>query len=118
MPPLNFDEARQVGNVAVHAVNAFDDDQNSFVAAALFVEQVIQRLPVVVRKRKTACARQDAALMHAVVAKGIVQDQIVRAAKRTNRSYVGGMAANVNDAIFGADHFGQLNLELPVKRTF
>jgi len=43
--PLDLDELRQVGNVAVHAVQALDDDQYALILQAALRQQLIQRFP-------------------------------------------------------------------------
>ncbi len=57
VPFFNFDEARQIGIIAVHAVNAFDGDQHAAVFVPQFAEQLIERLPIVVRETADGARR-------------------------------------------------------------
>ena len=112
--PLDLDEVRQVGNVAVHAVQAFDDDQHALVLQAALRQQLIQRLPIVVRERHAPRARQLAADERAVVDQRVVHDQILRPEQVADGRDIGGMAAHEHDAIVDAVHGGQRLLEFAV----
>ncbi|MCY1521775.1 hypothetical protein D9M68_566020 [compost metagenome] len=56
MALLDFDEAGQVGVVPVHAVDAFQHDQDAFELAPLVLQDVVQRFPVVVGEGQAAGA--------------------------------------------------------------
>ncbi|MNT70782.1 hypothetical protein D3C72_2092020 [compost metagenome] len=56
VPALHFDEAGQVGVIPVHAVDAFQHDQDTFELVALLIQDRVQRFPVVVREGQAACA--------------------------------------------------------------
>ena len=88
VPLLDFDELRQIGEVAVHAVDAFDDDQHAAIfAARISVEQLVERLPIVVRERPAAGAGEDRALDDAVVRQRVVQDQVAGAEQVADRPF-------------------------------
>ena len=94
VPLLDLDELRQVGEVAVHAVDAFDDDQHAAILAADFGQQLVERLPVVVRERPAASAGEDRALNDAVVRQRVVSDQVARAEQVADRRFVRRVAAD------------------------
>ena len=50
LPLLQFDQSRQVTDVAVHAVQPFRDDQHAFVAVADRLQHRIERREVIVRE--------------------------------------------------------------------
>ena len=91
---LDFDEPRQVGDVAVHAVHAFDRDQHAAIGRPQLGQQLVERLPIVVRKRPPAGAREDRALDDAVVRQRVVQDQVAGAEQVADRGFVRGVAAD------------------------
>ena len=47
---LDFDEPRQVGKIAVHAVDAFNGQQHAAIFVAILFQQAVGGLPVVVGK--------------------------------------------------------------------
>ena len=103
VPLLDLDEPRQIGIVAVHAVDAFDRDQHAAIFAAQLREQLIERLPIVVRERPPPRAGQDAALDDAVVGQRVVQDQIARAEQVADRRFVRRVTADEDDRVLRAD---------------
>ncbi len=112
--PLDLDEVRQIGNIAVHAVQPFDDDQYALVLQAALRQQLIERLPIVVGKRNAARARQLAAQERAVVDQRIMDDEILRAEQVADGRHVGGMAAHEHDAVVDAVYLGQGALQFTV----
>ena len=53
-----LDQTREVRDVAVHAVQAFNDDEAVFVFVAERIEQLFEGIQVVVRERTACGARQ------------------------------------------------------------
>ena len=45
---LQRDQPRQVGDVAVHGIQALDDDERALVEMAVLAQQLLQRVEVVV----------------------------------------------------------------------
>ena len=115
VPLLDLDEPRQVGKVAVHAVDAFDGDQHAAVFAAELRQQLIERLPIVVREGPPPGAGRSP-LHDAVVGQRVVQDQVAGAEQVADRRFVGRVAADEDDRIFDAEEFGDRPLQLAVDR--
>ena len=97
VPFLDLDEPRQIGKVAVHAVDAFDGDQHAAILVPQFAQQLIERLPIVVRERPPPCAGKNRTLHDAVVGQRVVQDQIAGAEQVADRRFVGRVAADEDD---------------------
>src|SRR5690606_12160108 len=57
VPLLYFDEARKIGEVAVHSIKPFHHDQNPFEIAALEIKDVVQCSPVIVSEGQATCTR-------------------------------------------------------------
>ncbi len=115
---LDLDELRQVRDVAVHAVDAFDGDQHAAVFAAQVGQQLVDRRANRYAGRPPPGAGENAALDDAVMRQGVVQDQIAGAEQVADRSFVGRMAADVDDGIFGADEFGNCPLQFAMHGLF
>ena len=115
---FHLDEAGQVGEVAVHAVKAFDGDQHALVAAANLAQQLVQALPVVVRKGAPLRAGKLDALQDAVVDQCVVNDQILGAEQIADAGYIGGMAADEDDAVLDAVKIGQRGLQIALDGAF
>ena len=49
----DLDELRQVWKVAVHTIDAFDDDENSAISRTQFRKRLVERVEVVMGKRST-----------------------------------------------------------------
>lgn len=115
---LDLDEARQVGVVAVHAVDAFQHDEDAFELAALVVEDGVERFPVVVGEGQAARAGELDALQDAVVDQFVVQHQVARAEEVADGGDVGGVAADEGDGVVHAVEGGDLGFEFAVHGAF
>ena len=109
---LEFHEARQFGEVAIHAVHALDGDQHAAIAVAHFGQQRVERLPVVMGKGATRSAGKLGALDDRVVGQNVVEDQIVRPQQVADGGDVGGMAGDEDDRGRGAQERGQGLLQI------
>src|SRR4051812_3828609 len=78
MPPLDLDEALQIREIAIHAVEAFVDDQHAFVAMAHRGEKVVERIEIVVWEEAPLGVRQLAAHDDTIMCEGIVDDEVLR----------------------------------------
>ena len=94
---LQLDEPRQVGDVAVHRIQALDDDERALVEMAMLLKQLLERLQIVVAEGQRRGARQLGADQHAVVGEIVVDDEIVRRQQRADGRDVGGVAADECD---------------------
>jgi hypothetical protein len=117
MAPLDLDEVRQIGNIAVHAVQPFDDDQHALVLQAALRQQPIERFPIVVRERHASRARQLAADQCAVVDQRIVHDQVLRPEQVSDGRHIGRVATDEHDAVVHAMGSGERLFEFAVDRT-
>ena len=117
IPPRQGAEGRQVGHVAVHAVMAFDHDQRPPGLTAVGGEEPLGGGNVVVRKVQAPGAGKLSALLDAVVAERVGQDEIRLAQQIANNGDVGGMTADEGDAILGAMKRRQPLLEGAMQRT-
>src|SRR5262245_11019142 len=98
---LDLDKTRQIGKIAVHAINALKHDQHALELAALLRQDGVERGPVVVRKGQALGARELDALQRAVVDQFVVQDQVSRSEQIADGSDIGGMTADKDDGIVG-----------------
>ena len=111
---LDLDEGRQVGDVTVLAVDAFDDDQHPAVLVTDVGEQLVERGVVVVRERPARGAGELAALHDAVVREAVVDHQVAFAEQVPDHGDVGGVAADQSDRVLGAEQLRQLELQFAV----
>src|SRR5260221_9300396 len=96
---LDVNQARQLGNVAVHAVQAFDDDQHALEQAADLTQDGIEGGGIVVRKGAARRTGELDAFQDAVMDETIVHDQVLWPEQMTDRGYVGGVAADEDHAV-------------------
>ena len=94
---LDFDKTREVGKVAVHAVDAFDRDQHAAEAVADAGEQRVERAPVVVREATARRAGEPSALQDRVVGEDVVDDEVARAHQVADRRDVGRVPGDEDD---------------------
>ena len=75
---LDVDEAREVGVVAVHAVDGFDGDEDAPEAVADARKERVERAPIVVGEPAAGRAGQSRALEDGIVGKDVVDDEVAR----------------------------------------
>src|SRR5262249_49943443 len=100
VPALDFHEFWQVGNIAVHAIEALDHDQRALELMAKRGEQRIERVQIVLRERAPLGAGQSSAGKIAVMREVFVDDQILWSNDGSDRGNIGCMAADKYGAIF------------------
>ena len=110
-------KAGEIGDVAVHAVMPFDNEQRMPMARAQLGEHLVGRFVVEMGERHAPRARQDRALHDAVVDQRIVDDHIVAPKQMADHRDVGRMAADQGDAVFGAVDSRQRLFELAMDRA-
>ncbi len=116
---LDGQEPRQVGGVAVHAVDAFDHDQDVAVFLAVAREQMVEMIQVVVAeffdlRRRAVGARDDA-----VMREFVDEDRVALAAHQPgDRRHIGEIAGDERQRAFHAKEFGDLRLERLVRGAF
>ena len=115
---LQLDDARQVGDVAVHAEQAFGDDAGALVLAAVLLEHLLQGIAVVVLVGVAVGAGKAGALHQGVVGETVIEDGVAVTEKETQGGDVGGVAAHIGDAVLDTVEVGQGALELAMGRTF
>ena len=77
VPPFDFDEPRQFGVVAIHAVQPFDRHDNTTMGAADVAQQLVDESGIVVRKRSAFRFRRERSLHDAVVGQFVIQNQVL-----------------------------------------
>ncbi len=75
---FRLNEFRQIGNITVHAVHAFDNDQHALMHMTIAFQQIIQGSPVIVGKRQSSRAGELAPGNDAVMNQTVMQEQILR----------------------------------------
>ena len=115
VPFFHLDETTQVGNVSIHAVDAFDGNEDAGVLPSDCVKQFVQRAPVIVRKCTMHRSRQLGALQNAVVRERIVDNEVTRTGKMTEDGRIGKIAADEHDRVFGSNQVGKLVFEFTVE---
>ena len=117
-PFLEGDEPGKIAKVAVHAVEAFGDDQDALVAIADRFQQRIERGEVVVREGSAFRARQMRAGDNAVVGERVVNDEVARTDEGADRRHVRRVPADESQAGVLPVVPGERRLERPMHRPF
>ena len=111
-------ESGHVGNVAVHAVYALDDDQHLGKMRAVDLQNVFQRFGIVVGEGLGNGPAQTAALLDGVVGQRVVNDQVAPAAEIAHHRHVGGMPAYADQRILGVLPVGDFPLQFLIQAFF
>ena len=117
VPPPELDQARQVGQIAVHAVHALRGHQHPGMPGRQFAQQPVERAEIVVRERPAPGPGQPDALQDAVVGELVVQREVRRAQQLADDPDVGGMTAHQGEGRLGAQQPGDGCLQLTVQRA-
>ena len=117
-PLLEGDEPGKIAEIAVHAVEAFGDDQDALVAIAARFEHRIERGEIVVRERSALRARQMRAADDAVVGERVVNNEVARADQGADRRHVRRVPADEGQAGVLPVVPGERRLERPMHRPF
>ena len=115
---LDVDKAREVGKVAVHAVDALDGDEDAPEAVADAREQRVERAPVVVRESAAGRARKPRALQDRVVGEDVVDDEVARTHQVPDRRDVGRVPRDEDDRRGRAEKCGERAFELAMDLLF
>ena len=115
---LDVDEAREVGVVAVHAVDAFDRDQHAAVAVADAREEHVERAPVVVGETAAGRAGEPRALEDRVVRQDVVDDEVARAHQVPDGRDVGRVPRDEDDRRRRAEEGRECALEVAMDLLF
>ena len=118
MPFLDVDEARQVGVVAIHAVDAFDRDEYAAVAVADACEERVERAPIVVGESAAGCAGEPRTLENRVVGQDVVDDEVSRAHQVPDGRDVGRVPGDEDDRRGRAEKSGERVLEVAMDLLF
>ena len=117
VPLLDLDEPRQVGVVAVHAVDALDRHYDPPILPAQVPQQSVELDMVIVAERSLARLRGGGPLHDAVVRQLVVEDQVARAEQVVEHRCVGAVAAGKHHGPLGADKVGQRGVEFVEDRV-
>ncbi len=115
---LDGDEMRQVGEVAIHAVDAFDRDQHAAMAVADSREEHVERAPVVVGESATGGPREPCALQYRIVGQYVVRDEVSRTQQVPNGRDVGRVPGDEDDRRRCAEKRRERVLEVTVNLLF
>ena len=110
----NLHELGEIREVAVHAVDTFDDDQHTAVPLALFGEGCIEGFVIIVWERSASASGKNGSLDDAVVGQGIVKDQVLLADDVSDDRFVGGVTTHHDDRVFHPDPVRDFLFELTV----
>src|SRR6516164_7285801 len=113
-----LDETRQVGEIPVHAVNAFEDHDDALVVAAMTLQQIVEHLPVIMPKGDASGAGEQGAHLNAVVDQLVVQDQILRAEEMRDRRDVRPVPADKGKTRLGIEKLGECAFEFDMDGSF
>ena len=111
-------DARQIRDIAVHAEEAFGDNDRVFAVRAFFLKHSFQRVTVVVIVGETLGTRQTGPLQQGIVCKPVVKNAVFFAKEKTQGRDIGGMTADVDNAVFDIVKFGETLFQKSVWRTF
>src|SRR5882762_2625312 len=117
VPLLDVDQARQLGNVAVHAVQALHDDEYALEQAADLAQDGIEGDGIVVRKGAPRCARELDPFQDTVMDETVVHHQVLGPEEVADRRYIGRVAADKHHAILNFVERRQRLLELALDGT-
>lgn len=117
-PFLEGDKFRKIAKIAIHAVEAFRDNQDALIAIARRFEHRIERAEVVVREGPAFRARQMRAGDDAVVGKRVVNNKVSRTDEGADRRYVRCVPADEGQAGVLTIVTGERRLERPMHRPF
>ena len=108
------DELRQVGEVAVHAVDALDHHEHAPILATDLGEELLGSVEIVVRERPAAGPGEHGTLQETVVGERVVEHEVAGADDVADHRLVRRMAADKRDRVFRAHEPGDFPLELLV----
>ena len=115
---LDPDEIGHGGDIAVHAVGAFNDNQHLLIIGALALQNGFQRSRITVGEGPGGCLTEPAALLYGVVRQGVIQNQVVFSAEISDEGYIGGMTAHADNGILCMLPVRQFPFQLPVNLLF
>ena len=115
VPLFDLNECRQLRDIAIHTVDAFNHDEGSAETGTRLPENLVQSLPVVVGKRKVRCLGELASLENAVVDQGIMNDEVEFAEQMADSGHVGGMPAHKDQAVFRSNQTGNFFLNFTMQ---
>ena len=92
MAPGNFNEARQIRDVAIHGIMAFNHQKRPPRAAPRFLQRRFRRAPIIMREGKPLGAGKPGAFRAGIVNGRVMQNEITRPQQMANHGNIGGMA--------------------------
>jgi hypothetical protein len=102
MALLDVDQARQVGIVPVHAIEAFDHDHHTLVLRADLGQEIVQVIEIIVLETQPRAACEFGTHDRAVVHDRVMYHQVLRAQHLANHAEIGGVSADEDAAILDA----------------
>jgi hypothetical protein len=117
-PLLELDKADEVGDVAIHAVEALGYDEGVAGVAASFPQQEIEMVEIVVAKNYGFGRGSLGPADDAVMGQFIDEKRVVRPQDMGNRRHIGEIAADQDKRRLGADKFGDARFKMAMRRSF
>jgi len=114
---LNLEEPRQIGEVAIHAVDPLDRHDNAPVFRAEVAEEAVELVVIVVAEAPLARLRGDRSLDHAVVGQLVIEDQVFGVEEVVEDRGVRAIATGENGRTLGAEERRQLPIEVVEERV-
>ena len=114
---LQLDELRERYEVAVHAVDALHDDEDSAEPAADRAEEVVERVVVVVGEGPPGGSGEHRPLDDAVVREAVVDDEVARFHQVPDDAHVRRVAAHQGERRLHLEEVRELLLELGMDRA-
>ena len=114
---FELNDPGQVRDIAVHAEQAFGNDDRVFVLVAMGFKHLLQGIAVIVGVGVTRRAGKARALNQGIVGQAVVKNGIARAEHEAQGGDVGRVPADVDDAVLHLIQVGQSALQVVVGRT-
>src|SRR5439155_15301538 len=102
---LYLDKARKVGDIAVHAVEAFGDNERIAIIATPFPQQEIEMIEIIVPENNSLSGGTLGSANNAVVRQLINEKPVVRTKEMRNRRHIGEIAAYQRKSCFNPQEF-------------
>lgn len=100
---LDVNEAGEIGDIAIHTVETFGDDQHIAIVSAFFTQQMIQVIEVVVAELHRLGGGAFSAAHDAVMRQFVEKQSVARTHDMGNHGNIGEIAADQCKSSLGAD---------------
>ena len=115
---LKPDKIRDGRNVAIHAVNTLDDDENLVVLAFHLLQDALELGNVIMVKCLAVCLGKPDPFCQGIMGQGIIDNEIPPARKAADKCHVGRPATRADNGILRVLPFRYGLFKLQVERLF